>query len=92
MPEHRNPKLNVEIFEKSGKVLIHFKDNGVGIKESEQSKIFVPNFTTKSTGAGLGLAMVKQIIQNHNGEIWFENNDDIGVTFIIQLDLTRKNE
>ena len=45
----------------------------------------VPNFTTKSTGMGLGLAMVKNIIENANGSIWFETKEEIGTSFFIRF-------
>ena len=51
--------------------------------EEIQEKIFVPNFTTKSKGMGLGLAMVKNIIKNHGGEIWFKTKRDVGTTFYL---------
>ncbi len=57
----------------SDHVQITVQDNGVGIPEEMRDKIFVPNFTTKSTGAGLGLAMVRQIIESHQGEISYES-------------------
>ena len=63
---------------------IEFMDNGSGIKEEVQPKIFVPYFTTKGTGTGLGLAMVKQIIENHRGSITFTSSED-GTTFFITL-------
>ena len=55
-------------------------------------KIFVPNFTTKSTGAGLGLAMVKQIVHNHNGEIWFESEEGNGTTFYLSLPIHQEEQ
>lgn len=84
-PEERSPIIEVKVNREDEYILLSFKDNGIGIKREEESKIFVPNFTTKSTGAGLGLAMVKQIVQNHNGEIWFNNNDEVGTTFFVRL-------
>jgi two-component system nitrogen regulation sensor histidine kinase NtrY len=62
------------------------KDNGTGIPTEVQESIFVPNFTTKSSGMGLGLAMVKNIIEGMGGEIWFETKLDVGTTFYIRLD------
>lgn len=85
IPEDRTPKIEIDI-QKDGKhYLVSFTDNGKGISKEEEQKIFVPNFTTKSAGAGLGLAMVKQIVQNHNGEIWFESILDKGSTFFILI-------
>ena len=64
---------------------ISIRDNGVGIDESKRFKIFVPYFTTKSNGTGLGLAMVKQIIENHNGTIDFESLEGSGTVFRIEI-------
>lgn len=85
IPSDSEGKIDIDISSKDGKVTITIADNGVGIADSEQSKIFVPYFTTKSTGTGLGLAMVKQIIENHRGTIDFETVVGKGTTFIIEL-------
>ncbi|MCB9191692.1 MAG: HAMP domain-containing histidine kinase [Flavobacteriales bacterium] len=53
-----------------------------GIPEELREKIFVPNFTTKSSGMGLGLAMVKNIVETCNGKIWFESEIGKGTVFI----------
>ncbi|MCK5168768.1 MAG: GHKL domain-containing protein, partial [Bacteroidales bacterium] len=66
-------------------VVITFKDNGKGIPKAQREKVFYPNFTTKSGGMGLGLAMVKNIIQNAGGEITFESEEKVGTTFIVAL-------
>jgi signal transduction histidine kinase len=68
-------------------VLIEVKDNGEGIPEETQSKIFVPNFTTKSSGTGLGLAMCKSIVEQANGRIWFETELGNGTSFFVELPL-----
>jgi signal transduction histidine kinase len=52
------------------------------------SKIFTPNFTTKTSGTGLGLAMCKSIVEQAGGEIWFETSEGEGTTFFVQLPLT----
>ena len=61
---------------------ISISDNGPGIPEAIQSKIFMPNFTTKSTGMGLGLAITKNIVDGCEGSITFETSDK-GTTFYI---------
>ena len=64
---------------------ISFQDNGTGIPTDSQTRIFSPNFTTKTAGMGLGLAMVKNIIDNSSGRIWFETEPGIGTTFYVSL-------
>jgi signal transduction histidine kinase len=61
------------------------KDNGIGIDPEKIEKIFTPNFTTKSTGMGLGLAMVKNIVESSGGKIWFETSRSHGTSFFVFL-------
>ena len=70
-----------------GNVLIMVKDNGDGIPNEIRDKLFQPNFTTKTKGMGLGLAMVKNIVEGFGGKIWFETATGVGTTFYIQLPL-----
>lgn len=87
--EARSGDETVEVFVsleiKDEAVYLSVKDNAGGIPASMQSKIFTPNFTTKSSGTGLGLAMCKGIVENANGRIWFETEEGVGTTFFIQL-------
>jgi two-component system, NtrC family, nitrogen regulation sensor histidine kinase NtrY len=85
MPEEHEGLIQIRILKESKFVQVEVEDNGIGISEDEKQKIFIPNFTTKTTGAGLGLAMVKQIISNHSGDIWFETKEDVGTTFFVRL-------
>jgi signal transduction histidine kinase len=64
---------------------IEVSDNGTGIEEEKKSRIFSPNFTTKSGGMGLGLAMVKNIIDSAGGSISFTSQQGTGTTFIIEI-------
>lgn len=66
-------------------VLVAIKDNGEGIRADMKSKIFTPNFTTKTSGTGLGLAMCKSIAEQAGGRIWFETEEKVGTTFFVQL-------
>ncbi len=66
-------------------ILLSIKDNGNGIAEHQREKIFEPNFTTKSSGTGLGLAFVKNSIENAGGKVWFETAIGTGTTFYISL-------
>jgi len=66
-------------------ILLTIKDNGNGIPENLREKIFEPNFTTKSSGTGLGLAFVKNSIENAGGKVWFETAEGLGTTFYFSL-------
>jgi signal transduction histidine kinase len=85
IPVDRQGNIRVRITAEEDNYLITVEDNGCGISEAMREKIFVPNFTTKSTGTGLGLAMVKNIISAMGGSIWFESTQDIGTVFYIRL-------
>ncbi|MCE3296746.1 MAG: hypothetical protein K0R65_2460 [Crocinitomicaceae bacterium] len=85
IPENRRGAIVIRVSEKEENYLISVQDNGKGIPEEQISKIFVPNFTTKSTGTGLGLAMVKQIVELHEGRIWFETVPDKHTVFFLEL-------
>ncbi|MGM9837626.1 MAG: sensor histidine kinase [Paludibacteraceae bacterium] len=63
---------------------ISFSDNGPGIPEDIQSRVFMPNFTTKNTGMGLGLAISKNIVEGTGGKICFETSEK-GTTFFVYL-------
>src|SRR5690554_902188 len=65
--------------------LVLVKDSGSGIKKDDLNKIFVPNFTTKSRGMGLGLAMSKNIVDYSGGKIWFESVEGMGSSFYVWL-------
>ncbi len=69
------------------KVWIEISDNGKGIDYYLQEKIFAPNFTTKSSGTGLGLAFVKQAVENAGGTIEFKSVIDTGTTFYLSFPL-----
>lgn len=66
-------------------VLVEISDTGVGIPKEVQDKIFLPFFTTKEKGTGMGLALVHKIILSHNGRIEVESGERQGTTFRIYL-------
>ncbi|MCB0401066.1 MAG: HAMP domain-containing histidine kinase, partial [Flavobacteriales bacterium] len=86
IPEDRDGKIEITVGVNDSGVLLQVQDNGMGIPDDKKDKIFVPNFTTKSTGMGLGLAMVKNIVEQANGKIWFETKEQEGTTFFIQFE------
>ncbi len=71
------------------KVIVSIKDNGSGIPEEIQDKIFLPSFSTKASGSGLGLAMAKHGVENAKGSIWFDSNSEWGTVFHIELPIAR---
>ena len=81
----RYKKVDINLLDKGEKFIIAIKDNGIGISEEDKQKIFQENFTTKSSGNGLGLMMVKNIVEDYNGSIWFESEKDKGTTFFIEF-------
>ena len=83
IPEDRTPEIKVKIFQVESEVKISISDNGYGISKSDTEKIFEPSFTTKSSGMGLGLSMIKSIITAYNGTIKFSSKSNVGTTFNI---------
>lgn len=81
--------LSVTRSQEEGKdqVTVAVKDNGKGIPKDQLSKIFVPNFTTKSSGTGLGLAMVKAMTEGMGGHVWFETEAGKGTVFYVRLEV-----
>jgi len=85
IPENTKGLINITISEDENNYIVSITDNGIGIHEDKFDKIFVPNFTTKTTGMGLGLAMVKNSIESAGGKVWFESKASIGTTFYVSI-------
>lgn len=81
----KNPKVEVRVFENESSVIIEVEDNGTGILEEDFGRIFEPKFTTKSSGMGLGLAMVKNIVEVYNGSVSFQSKYKEGSIFTVTL-------
>src|SRR5690606_21905792 len=77
--------ISITLQKLNNKFKIEISDNGKGIAEEYKSKIFTPNFTTKSGGTGLGLSMVKSIVETKNGSITFESEFDMVTKYGISL-------
>jgi len=84
------PQVQVSTMLQGQTVLVKITDNGDGIPENIQEKIFTPNFTTKTSGTGLGLAMCKRITEQMNGQIWFETAEGEGTSFFVQLPIVEQ--
>lgn len=80
-------KIDIYLSNTDTSSLVKISDNGVGIPDEQKDKIFSPNFTTKTGGMGLGLAMVKNIVESFQGKIWFESMPGLGTSFYVEFPL-----
>lgn len=80
-----NPQIFVEVSQTKKYVIFTVKDNGKGIKAENISQVFEPKFTTKSSGMGLGLPIVKKIIETYKGRISFESTQNVGTIFTVTI-------
>ncbi|KGD68834.1 histidine kinase [Flavobacterium aquatile LMG 4008 = ATCC 11947] len=86
IPENQVEKsILVEVKQVKNNVNITVKDNGIGIEQENIERIFEPKFTTKNSGMGLGLGIIKNIIENYKGTITFETEFGKGTTFTVSL-------
>jgi signal transduction histidine kinase len=83
--EEVNPMVDVHVFKEGQFVKITVSDNGKGIEIENKLRVFEPKFTTKTSGMGLGLGIIKNIVENYNGTITFESEPGQGTTFIVAL-------
>lgn len=89
LPEEQEEKsIEVSVQRDEEGVTILVKDNGIGIEPDNQEHIFEPKFTTKTSGMGLGLGIIKNIIENYKGTITFESEYGKGTTFKVTLPFT----
>jgi two-component system, NtrC family, nitrogen regulation sensor histidine kinase NtrY len=81
----KKPHITISLETTQSKIIVKIKDNGEGIPEEIRDKVFLPNFSTKYTGSGLGLAMAKQGIEFFGGKIYFISQEGQGTEFFIEL-------
>jgi len=83
--ENEQAIVRIKLYAEEQYVMVEVEDNGIGIGFELKDKIFSPNFSTKTSGMGLGLAISKKIIELAGGSIWFKSVVDKGTTFFIKL-------
>ncbi len=83
------PKISVEAFRQEGKPVIKLTDNGNGIIPEVLDKVFVPFFTTKAGGSGIGLSICRQIMNRHGGSIAVSSEVEKGTVFTLEFPPTR---
>ena len=77
--------------ENNNEIIIYIKDSGLGIPQKQQKRVFQKFFradnvmSSETSGSGLGLYIVKAIVEAHDGEIWFESAKNKGTTFFVSL-------
>jgi nitrogen fixation/metabolism regulation signal transduction histidine kinase len=89
IPENTTPKIEIGLDVKKDKVIMQFKDNGKGIPPEVRDKLFQPNFTTKSSGMGMGLAIVQNVVRNAGGKVYYDTEMNRGSSFYVQLPLIK---
>ena len=88
-------KIFVHVTHANDEIVVSFKDTGIGIPPLEQANIFRKYFRAtnarkmESQGSGLGLYIVKRIVEEHDGRIWFESDENMGTTFWIALPVSK---
>ena len=83
--DDRDNIINLDVELRQKRVIITVHDNGTGIPEELYDRIFEPNFTSKSSGTGLGLTMVRKMVEDYKGKISVKSEEDKGSTFTISL-------
>jgi two-component system nitrogen regulation sensor histidine kinase NtrY len=89
--ENTNPWIRVSVSSDNERVFVKVQDNGSGIDEETKAKIFEPKFTTKTSGMGLGLAMVKNIVETFKGSITFTSTIGQGTEFTVSFPLAESH-
>lgn len=90
--EDREPVIEVDIVCRSQKAYIRVRDNGIGIPDEMREKIFRPNFTTKTSGSGIGLAIVMSVVHSIGGSIKLYSKLNVGSSFLLIIPMMDRNE
>jgi signal transduction histidine kinase len=85
VPDVKSPRVLVSVSSEENMVKISVADNGIGIEKENEEKIFEPKFTTKTSGMGLGLGMVKNIVETYKGTVKFTSQPGKGTVFCVKF-------
>jgi two-component system, NtrC family, nitrogen regulation sensor histidine kinase NtrY len=89
IPPGREGIIDVKAYTENGKAVVSIQDNGTGIAPELRKNMFTPNFTTKSSGMGLGLSIVKKYVETAGGRVWYISETGMGTTFYVELPLKK---
>jgi signal transduction histidine kinase len=87
IPPDQKGEILITLHTSKSTARIQISDNGTGISQKAQENLFQPNFTTKTSGMGLGLSIVKNIVDNFGGKIWYTTEINKGTTFFVEIPL-----
>lgn len=87
-----NGIIDISLKQDNDKYIVSIEDNGCGIKDENKSKIFTPNFTTKDNGGGIGLTIVKTILESYACDITFKSKENIGTIFFLIFPIMQENK
>lgn len=90
IPPDRQGKIKIRVQKNGQFATTTISDNGSGISKDVQAHLFEPNFTTKTSGMGLGLSIVRSIVVALGGNIWYETSDVDGTSFYVEIPLYEK--
>jgi nitrogen fixation/metabolism regulation signal transduction histidine kinase len=90
IPEDKLGKIRIEAHKEGDHMHLWVSDNGTGINEEQKEKIFMPYYSTKVIGMGLGLPIVKSMIESGGGKLWFQTKEGEGTTFHVLLPLNKE--
>lgn len=82
---NENGKIKIQVQNKENEIILMIQDNGCGIPKDIKDKIFEPQFSTKTSGKGLGLSIVKTLCDKLNIHIYFESEINQGTTFYLHI-------
>ena len=91
IPSDQVGQINISVQKDESVALVAISDNGTGISEEAQQHLFEPNFTTKTSGMGLGLSIVQNIILSFGGIITYKTSATTGTTFFIEIPCYQSN-